>query len=679
MKATRPLNLNWIALTALLGVGGVMAFNIYTAVVVSVVPSLVDGWAVWNRVILFNAGAISWQDYIFKPHGAHLHSIVYLLAWFDYQFSGADQTLMRFFSLTAVAIFAATCSCMVWVWGGIYKQSPWVKTAAVVATAALLTSVVDAETLIQPFQAVLSISRLAYFALLGAIVHALVRKKPWLYVAAILLSMVAVTFHGSGYIFAGLVIVAHVLLTRRPAALVSSVLPLAAVFIFQKLYSDGGSELSQLHKVFTPGAVLEFIQAASAYCAMPFRALRGVLGDLGLVALGVGLMLSTATLTVIALVKVLSEGRGFARLGQQESEMKALGACGTELLTLAVLAGLFLLLSAAAAAVFWIIRTAGPNHLPAYMEVFVSTRYTAYATLGLVLLIGYGLTLKHFPVKLTTLVLSVLLLVTGLWPAIRTNESYLADDQLNRAATAISVGISPLHPEAEVVWPQASKDWYWSNNLPKTIATLRLEQKNFWKGLPPLGATINSPVARLPLALTRTRKIDDYDDKCGIEGTLPVARTQGKASAVFAVVNASSEVVGYVNLMRHKFGPVGRRIDGFLVCKQSTQALQTLFLAAPPLRWHGGSTLTSILPSALEITDATWAKGVAKAWAGLVVAATPESQNSYRPGAILRFADGQLRVVSKTTTAGPYLNVFIDGSPLDGNVNGFPAVIELVN
>ena len=524
-----------------------------------------------------------------------------------------------------------------------------------------------------------ALSRRATQNMRDAIVHALIRKKPWLYVAAILLSMVAVTFHGSGYVFAGLVIVAHVLLTRRPVALIASLLPLASVFIFQKLYSDGGSELGQLHKVLTPGAVLGFVQGTSAYFAMPFREFRTVLGDGGLMTLGAGLMLSTAALLLLALVKVIRERLGFLQFGQRDSSTAARSQHELEFFTMAALIGLFLLLSAAAAAVLGIVRTAGPGQLPVYMHVLIALRYTAYATLAVLIVIGYGLTLKGFFVKLAALMLSLLLISIGLWPTVRINDSYLADDQLNRSATAISVGISPLHPEGEVVWVGASKDWYWSNNLPKTIATLRLEQKNFWKGLPPLGATINSPVARLPLALTRTRKIDGYDDKCGIEGTLPVARTQGKASAVFAVVNASSEVVGYVNLMRHKFGPVGRRIDGFLVCKQSTQALQTLFLAAPPLRWHGGSALTSILPSALEITDATWAKGVAKAWAGLVVAATPESQNSYRPGAILRFADGQLRVVSKTTTTGPYLNVFVDGSPLDGNVNGFPAVVELVN
>jgi hypothetical protein len=681
MSAPSYVRKHWPALIALFGALVVMGINIYVANQVSVVLPMVDGWAVWNRVILFNAGAMSWEDYLFKPHGAHLHSIIYLLAWFDYRFSGADQALMRFFSLAAVVFFASAVSWLIWTWGRFNQRSQWLRIAAVLATAALLTSVIDNETLIQPFQAVLSVSRLFYFALLSAIVVSLVRQKTLLYVGAIAVSVVAVTFHGSGYIFAGLIIVAHLLLTRRPVALIAALLPMVSVLTFQKLFTDGGGELSQLDKVFTPGAVLEFIQSASAYFAMPFRALRGVLGDLGLVALGSVMMTITAILTLFALIQILGEGRGLAIHWKKRTSAIQNSPIKTEALVIVFLTGLFLLLSAAASGVFWIIRTSGSGHLPAYMEVFVSTRYTAYSTLGLVMVLGYVLTLKRSAVAIPTALLCGAFLILALWPAAHINRIYLADDQLNRAAAALSIGISPIHPEAEVVWPQAATDWYWSKNLPKTVAQLRLDQKSIWKELPPLGSTVDSVVSRLPLSLTKIRHLDDGrdPDRCGIEGTLPTRQGQSDAGIVLPLVTAQKEIIGYVSMMRHLYGPEGRRIEGFLRCGSDIENVGPLFLASTPFAWHvSHKSLEKDIP-AFNVTDPTWLKGIARGWSGFFVKVPPYDKGKYKPGNILRFADGQLRVVLRTSKTGTYLNVFLDGGPLDGNVVGYPEAIELID
>lgn len=677
MNPTFYLRKHWVGLAAMLCTLIVISCNIWVARQVSVVLPMVDGWAVWNRVIEFNAGAMTWGEYLFRPHGAHLHSVIYLLAWFDYWNSGADQSLMRFFSLGAVAVFAALAAQLIWTWGTAYQRSAWLKIVAATATAALLTSLIDNETLIQPFQAVLSISRLAYFGLLAVFVSALTRRLPVLHATAIVLSMIAVTFHGAGYIFALLVITAHLLLTRDRFKLVSSILPLIAVFWVQKSYSSGGSELAQLGKVLTPSAFFAFIQAASAYFAMPFRALRGTLGDPLLVCLGFVFLVTTAIFTATTFLAVLKEDRGIVGWKQKANEAPQ-SMVKTEILALTFLACLFLLLSAAAAAVFWIIRTSGDGHLPAYMEVLVAMRYTAYATLALVMLIGYALTLKRNITLLVFLAMSFLAL--ALWPAVRINRIYFADDELNRAATALSVGLSPIHPEAEVVWPQAGNDWYWSTNLPKTVAHLRNEGKSIWKDLPPLGATVDGAISRLPLALTRTRRVDGGSpDRCGIEGTLPTRPGQAFASILLPLVTAQREVVGYVTMMRHRYGPEGRRIDGFMRCGPDMANIGPLFLAGVSTAWHANPAPAVPNATAFNLTDPVWVKGIARSWSGFFVEVSSEAERRYQVGHILRFADGQLRMVTRTSVSGPYMNVFLDGGPLDGNVVGYPESIDLID
>ena len=676
MKAKAYLREHSFALASIAGALVVIFINIYVANHVSVVLPMVDGWAVWNRVLLFNAGAMGLKDYLFKPHGAHLHSIVYLLAWFDYRFSNADQSLMRFFSMGAVTIFAGAVSWAVWTWGTKHARPKWLIALVTIATAALLTSVIDNETMIQPFQVVLSASRLFYFALLASIVISLVRNKPLLYLASIAVSTIAVSFHGSGYIFAGLLVVAHILLTRRKLALLFAFFPLVSVFVFQKIFTDGGGELSQLDKVLTPGAVLVFIQSSSAYFAMPFRALRAVLGDLGLVTLGFVMMTTTTILTFGAFREILRNRGGWRAFLTRSEEAPEGGAWFEEAYAIIFLTGSFLLLSAAAAGVFWIVRTSGPGHLPAYMEVFVSTRYTAYSTLGLVLLMGFSLGNPLKVPKAITTIIAVAFVALALWPAARINKIYLADDQLNRAAAALSTGISPIHPEAEVVWPQAGTDWYWSNALPKTVAQLRLEQKSMWAHIPPLGTTVDGTTNRLPHALIKIRAIEGERDKCGLEGTLPDSRSYSSGSALLALVSLNREVVGYITMMRHKFNAEGRRIDGFFVCSANDPPPE--FFAVSSVKWHQNPNFKGKPWSAADVTDAHWLKGVSRNEPALIVKDSSDARQRFINGTIIRLSDGQFKVVTDSKSQGQTLIIRFDGGQIDGNVNGFPAMIEII-
>lgn len=663
---------------ALVGTALIMGFNFYTAHHVSAVLPIVDGWAVWDRVLRLNAHEITWWDYLFNPHGAHLHSIVYLIAWWDYRFSGADQQLMQLFSFSAAALFATAASWLMWKWGALQQKPLWLRVLACLAAVALLTSVIDFETLLQPFQVVLSVSRFFYFALLGAIVIGLVYRKPVLYALAIVVSMVAVSFHGSGYLFAGLVVVAHLILVRKPAAFITALLPLVAVFAFQKTFGNGGGELSQLDKILTPNAVLSFMRGASAYFSMPFRTLELLVGIPGIVLLGLVLMLMTVGLTLGALRAVLRRTYGLTLFGTKLSPAAVADRRTTAIAAMVFLTGLFLLLSAAAAAVFWIVRTAAAGSPPVHWMVLGSTRYTAYSTVAVVMLLGYAMTFRKSVWTTGIAVASVVLMVIALWPATHINKIYPGDDDLNRAAAALSVGISPLHKEAEAVWPMAEKDWYWSTHLPKTIVQLRLEQKSAWKDIPPMGAIVDGPLTPLPVALIHVRTLDRLPQRCGLGATLPAVPSQSSASAIVAIVSGSREVVGYAARMRREFEPNTRRIDGFVLCEAGKIADSSLYMADLPSRWHGGTGVMETLGSAANVTDVTWLNGVAKGWSGFFVESTPEALKAYAPGTMLRVPDGQLKVVTRTSESGAYLNVFLDGPPIDGNVNGYPYRMQRV-
>lgn len=83
----------------------VFIINLTLAMQATSMLPIVDGWAVLNRIMHYNFGELSWDQYLFRPHGAHLHFIVYAVAWLDYHFFDGQQKLMQAVSLGATALF----------------------------------------------------------------------------------------------------------------------------------------------------------------------------------------------------------------------------------------------------------------------------------------------------------------------------------------------------------------------------------------------------------------------------------------------------------------------------------------------------------------------------------------------------------------------------------------------
>lgn len=80
---------------------------------------------------------------------------------------------------------------------------------------------------------------------------------------------------------------------------------------------------------------------------------------------------------------------------------------------------------------------------------------------------------------------------------------------------------------------------------------------------------------------------------------------------------------------------------------------------------------------AFNLSDANWINGISRNGTAFFVEDSPKAMEMYKPGAMLKFADGQFRNVVSISRSPPYLNVFMNGSPLDGNLVGYPNPIEI--
>ena len=79
-----------------------------------------------------------------------------------------------------------------------------------------------------------------------------------------------------------------------------------------------------------------------------------------------------------------------------------------------------------------------------------------------------------------------------------------------------------------------------------------------------------------------------------------------------------------------------------------------------------------ISDTAYDLTDQNWVNGVAIRWAGIFVDNNSANINALRPGKKVVFVDGSKRVIVRQSNNGPYLNIDLSGSPLDGSKVGYP-------
>jgi hypothetical protein len=663
---------------AYLAAFAVIAFQLFTAAKAIVVVPMVDGWAVWNRVMQLDFREISWAQYLFTPHGAHPHSIVYLIAWIDAYWGGAQQYVMATVSFVAIAGCAMFAVKRVVFWASAQGWRSGTKILAAAAAAALVTNLADSETLMQPFQVVMSASRLAYLLLLWYLIKTLRQGAIRPYLVIIVLASTAVTFHGSGYIFAAVFLLVHVFLASRWWMALGAVLPAIVAIAYQARIAAGGGELSHLGALLSADKILAFLKGLCAYFGTPLGYLLPSVGDVPLLLAGATVASVTAAVTIFCMIKSMA-----ARV-QPSSRVERDDTDANELVFAWVI-GLFILLSGAAAAAVWIVRSSGQSGFcEPYICVLTSARYGAYSSLAYVLLTCTVLQLarKFLWTNRLAPMLPIALIALAMYPAITLKDYYRFDDDLNIATAGLAVGLPPTYPETEAVWPAAKEDWYWVNALPQTVAYLHDEKKGPWRTLPELHAIGDSRASYLSIHRNKIRPVQSDPDKkrCHISGTVSTSQVALSTRSVLTpVVNEAEEVIGYAVLTRRSAGGAERELEGFVFCDAVSGFHTLLHISPGSTAWSPQQQVEVVGAAPYNLTDQTWINGVARNWAGFFLPDTPSNRGIFVTGRILRFDDGHIRTIIKQETANGFLNIFLNGPVMDGNMVGYPHLIRPLN
>ena len=83
--------------------------------------------------------------------------------------------------------------------------------------------------------------------------------------------------------------------------------------------------------------------------------------------------------------------------------------------------------------------------------------------------------------------------------------------------------------------------------------------------------------------------------------------------------------------------------------------------------------------STYNLTDSNWTNGVAKNWAGFFVDNRPTNVAQLSPGKKIAFADGSTRTIVRQEQSGVFLNIYLNGLPLDGSIVGYPKKFKVRN
>lgn len=639
---------------------------------------LVDGWAVWNRAMHLKLGEVDWATYLFAPHGAHPHAIVYLIAWFDFYWGYAQQTIMKacsFLAIMGCALFAVKRA-QYWLSRG--RANPLVVIVASLAVAAIITSLSDYETMMQPFQVVMSVSRLVYFLLLWQLIKVLRVEHAAGYVLTVALSCVAVTFHGTGYIFSIVFLLVHLFFATRVYMCVGALLPMASLWWLQKNFSVGGSELSHLGELLNLGFIVPFFKAFFAYLVSPLSFMEKTTGSQVLLCLGFLLV----CILVVVTLKFAYFGLGFRF---QARERRSQRSADSDELIFAGAIAVFVLLSAAAAALLWIVRLYGvddPN-APPYKVVMYTARYGAYSSFAYVILLCMFAQVFYAKVQAVVLAAaSVFVLGVAITPTFLLKQNYIYDDEENISVAGLSVGLSPILPGLDGIWPSAGEDWYWKTELPKTVSYLRAEHFGPWRSLPDPYSTGNSAGNYVAVKKVIVTNVDvDVDRRrCAVSGVVSVLnQVLPSKSTLLPIVDGNRQVVGYGVLTRRSVGLPEREFKGFLFCSSAPGATSDMTLALDNVIWTPSERPEIIGSSPVELTDQTWLNGVARGWPGFVLKDTDANMGIYVPGRLVWLNDGQLRTIVRQDRKDGYLNVFVDGPLMSGKKVGYPHLIRPVN
>ena len=122
-------------------------------------------------------------------------------------------------------------------------------------------------------------------------------------------------------------------------------------------------------------------------------------------------------------------------------------------------------------------------------------------------------------------------------------------------------------------------------------------------------------------------------------------------------------------------------VDGPLLDGSKVGAPRTISTVAVSNTAPGTSEPTQVEGFTSQInrfTSNDWLNGVWRREAGISVPSSAAAREAFKPGVQVKFADGQVRKISKVFVVGSNLSVYFEGGLLDGNKVGAPRTISTV-
>jgi hypothetical protein len=79
------------------------------------------------------------------------------------------------------------------------------------------------------------------------------------------------------------------------------------------------------------------------------------------------------------------------------------------------------------------------------------------------------------------------------------------------------------------------------------------------------------------------------------------------------------------------------------------------------------------------VTDDNWVHGIARNWTGFFVPNAEKYSNEYKVGRLVRFSNGDSRLITQITSSGFYLRVYLDGELLNPEKIGWPTEFSVTD
>jgi len=514
----------------------------------SIIP-LVDGWPLLDRIMHYKCGAINLPQYLFLQHGSHLHSLIYAIGLIDYDYFGGLQYLQYGLSLISVALICFFVTSIFYIRTNKLDIPIYVKNTCPILIVLIISTLSDWQEMLIPFQGVLTISRLVYFILLYGIIYSVVNDKIILYYYLIIFSIIAGTFHGTGVLFCvTIIIIQFIYLRKRISLLILSFVPLLATCAIKMFFNKTTSEESSIGIIFSLHGMTNVLLGMFSYFAIPLKLIIPNINDWISVSIGALIFIYC----IYRIFKIYGNYREnykktiiFSRCGLifEESTYNLLY---TSIIVLSIL-------SACAAAVFWVIRYNISNRIDGLplQEILLTTRYNSFIALvysfALIDIVIISSKYKYTIINCFVGPIIALVTITSLFSNYKSCKSYSRNDLLNSAGAALLSGV-PLYSEhTDAIWPEAYKDWYWVDELPKLMIFLKKEGKSVWHNVPLLSTKCDDCAIQIKLHNTHTTKIPKTS-MCKIYAQA----SNPPLYPIHPIVDSDRNVIGYGSIFKSK-------------------------------------------------------------------------------------------------------------------------------